>query len=295
VSAEFSHRQWRLAVLSSRELTDGQKVDILTRGEHWNFEAKDGTNSTISHPKIAKINGHKDLRSVIRSTRAGEAAGLLSLSQERKGSSSVYRLTMPPLVESPPLGEEPPLVEEPGVPLGEEPSPPGDSTRGPLGEEPGKDTPKEEGNTPHHQDSASRGDEGSDTSPSGESATPPPGPSAARAEHEDRDFNWERLAGKMKSVLLPDADPRRLASRLRAVARQHDLDVGHMIACTNWWTRNGADTEFGIWQDGYLMLEFSGVVSNITGWFWKILPDLVAAWVAAGQPSEDEEYDEEVA
>ena len=105
MSAEFNHRQWRLAVLSMPGLTDGQKVDILTRGEHCRFE--DGSNSYISQAKIAKITGHDRLQA-LRSDRAAVEARLLEVEKQRPGATTIYRLTRPPVTEE----SQVPVTEE---------------------------------------------------------------------------------------------------------------------------------------------------------------------------------------
>lgn len=271
--SEFSHRQWRLAVLGSHELTDGQKVDILTRGEHCHFET--GQNSYISQVNIAKLNGHYR-QQVLRSDHAGEEMGLLSLSQERKGQTNIYRLTMPPVTE------EAHVPEEAQVPVPEEAQGCASGSTGGVPEGAHEHKREHEKNTNIKQ-SAPRGDATSDPASDSGNDAQSPGPRAKRD-------TWESVAGSLRKHFLPDANTQALVSRMRAAARPHKLDAEDMDILLVWWLTNGAPTEFGIWLDGgTIRTENDKAIVNPAGWFMKIIPDLVQSWIDAGRPAHEEE------
>lgn len=168
-------------------------------------------------------------------------------------------------------------------------------------------------NTP---DSSSHDDEG--RSLPGES---PPSPSASQAAasqparpREDRGrADWAKLAVQFSEEILPDANPRRIAARFRAAARQHKISYDDLFDVIIWWWDHKAPDEFGrTWKDdkdGKTRLvkptarKVPGAtvrfedrpdvhwidVSSPAAWFWTILPDLARAWVDAGHPADGEQ------
>jgi hypothetical protein len=143
--------------------------------------------------------------------------------------------------------------------------------------------------------------------PSQPSIPPSPKERAPRVSQEE----WEDLAQSITKHVLPGADPRRLAPRLRAAALQHKLGQGDMDDVIVWWWEYNAPVEFGLWHeddDGVTIMRpdrngrFTGQnypglafskVDNPSGWLWKILPDLAGAWIAAGRPAPDEDEDQD--
>lgn len=90
----FDHHQWRIAVLTNPNLSDAAKVDLLFRGEHYDFEARNGTGCTISQSRIAASVGHQR-QTVNRSDHAGIEQGLLLVTNKADGQKVTYRLVRP--------------------------------------------------------------------------------------------------------------------------------------------------------------------------------------------------------
>jgi hypothetical protein len=92
--SDFNQRQYQLAILSSPDLTDGQKVDLMARSLFYDFEAGDGSGSFISQGGIAKITGHFRQR-VNEADKAAMKAGLLTPTKAETGKPTTYQLTLP--------------------------------------------------------------------------------------------------------------------------------------------------------------------------------------------------------
>jgi hypothetical protein len=262
VSTEFNHRQWRLAVLSSRELTDGQKVDILTRGEHCRFET--GTNSWIAKPSIAELNGHTE-RQVYKSDAAGQKAGLLKVAEVRPGGTTVYSLSIP-------------LSEGAGVPPSEGAGEDARECRG---------TPVLAGTQTLVAKTSTN--------------SQPPTPSAGdgeRVEGPEKDKSFEEIARDLHEY-RSEFKPGILLPRLREVASQLNVSGVVLFQAICWWAGDWPE-DYAAWDDvrnhgGYLHQILPNLVQDYLAARKRQAQELgidpdgfdYAQWVCDNLPGED--------